>query len=159
MQISLILMREIVQLFIILLMGYIIVRAKLLRPEDGRSLSVVMVYLLNALRHHQRFPGRIHAAGHGRAYLLLRHFDRGAHPVSVAHPPACRSAASGCDRTHRRYLHQRGYPGHPACERAARSGIRHLFLRVHRGAAGADLDALPQPALRHARHGMAQAFP
>lgn len=46
MQISLILMREIVQLFIILLMGYIIVRAKLLRPEDSRSLSVVMVYLL-----------------------------------------------------------------------------------------------------------------
>lgn len=39
-------MREIVQLFIILLMGYIIVRAKLLRPEDSRSLSVVMVYLL-----------------------------------------------------------------------------------------------------------------
>ena len=46
MQISLILMREIVQLFIILLMGYTIVRAKLLRPEDSRSLSVVMVYLL-----------------------------------------------------------------------------------------------------------------
>ena len=46
MQISLILMREIVQLFIILLMGYIIVRAKLLRPEDSRGLSVVMVYLL-----------------------------------------------------------------------------------------------------------------
>ena len=46
MQISLILMREIVQLFIILLMGYIIVRAKLLRPEYSRSLSVVMVYLL-----------------------------------------------------------------------------------------------------------------
>lgn len=46
MQISLILMREIVQLFIILLMGYIIVKAKLLRPEDSRSLSVVMVYLL-----------------------------------------------------------------------------------------------------------------
>ena len=46
MQISLILMREIVQLVIILLMGYIIVRAKLLRPEDSRSLSVVMVYLL-----------------------------------------------------------------------------------------------------------------
>lgn len=46
MEISLILMRQIVQLFLILLMGYVIVKAKLLQPEDSRSLSVVMVYLL-----------------------------------------------------------------------------------------------------------------
>ena len=46
MEISLILMRQIVKLFLILLMGWGIVKAKLLRPEDSRSLSVVMVYLL-----------------------------------------------------------------------------------------------------------------
>lgn len=46
MEISLILMRQIAKLFLILLMGWGIVKAKLLRPEDSRSLSVVMVYLL-----------------------------------------------------------------------------------------------------------------
>ncbi len=46
MEISLILMRQIVKLFLILLMGWGIVKAKLLRPDDSRSLSVVMVYLL-----------------------------------------------------------------------------------------------------------------
>ncbi len=46
MEISLILMHQIVQLFLILLMGYAIVKAKLLRPEDSRSISVIMVYAI-----------------------------------------------------------------------------------------------------------------
>lgn len=46
MEISLILAEQIVQLFLILLMGYIIVKTKLLRPEDSRSISVVMVYVV-----------------------------------------------------------------------------------------------------------------
>ncbi|MGI6181339.1 MAG: AEC family transporter [Agathobaculum sp.] len=46
MEISLILMREIAQLFLLLLMGYVLVKLKLLRPEDSRSLSVIMVYAI-----------------------------------------------------------------------------------------------------------------
>lgn len=46
MAISLILMRQIVQLFLIMLMGYVLVKAKLLRPEDSRSISVIMVYAI-----------------------------------------------------------------------------------------------------------------
>lgn len=46
MAISLILLEQIVQLFLILLMGYVVVKIKLLRSEDSRVLSVVMVYLV-----------------------------------------------------------------------------------------------------------------
>ena len=45
MEISLILLEQIAQLFLLLLMGYVIVKLKLLRSEDSRVLSVVMVYL------------------------------------------------------------------------------------------------------------------
>ena len=34
------------QLFIVLLMGYIVVKAKLLKPSDSKVLSVVFVYLI-----------------------------------------------------------------------------------------------------------------
>lgn len=45
MEISLILLEQIAQLFLLLLMGYVVVKLKLLRSEDSRVLSVVMVYL------------------------------------------------------------------------------------------------------------------
>lgn len=46
MQISLLLMQQIVQLFLILIMGYVIVRAGLLKVSDSKTISVVMVYLV-----------------------------------------------------------------------------------------------------------------
>lgn len=42
MEVSLLLMEQIAQLFIVLLMGYIVVKAKLLKPSDSKVLSVVL---------------------------------------------------------------------------------------------------------------------
>lgn len=49
MEVSLLLMEQIAQLFIVLLMGYIVVKAKLLKPSDSKVLSVVFVYLIMAI--------------------------------------------------------------------------------------------------------------
>jgi predicted permease len=46
MQISLLLMQQIAQLFLILLMGYAIVKTGLLKASDSKVLSVVFVYLV-----------------------------------------------------------------------------------------------------------------
>lgn len=46
MEVSLLLMEQIAQLFIVLLMGYLVVEAKLLKPSDSKVLSVVFVYLI-----------------------------------------------------------------------------------------------------------------
>ena len=46
MQISLLLMQEIVKLFVIMLMGYAVVKAGLMKASDSRSISVVLVYLV-----------------------------------------------------------------------------------------------------------------
>ena len=46
MQIALLLAREIAQLFLILLAGFVLVRAGLLRAADSKVLSVILVYLV-----------------------------------------------------------------------------------------------------------------
>ena len=46
MHISLLLMNQIIQLFIIIFMGFIIVKAKLLKAEDSKILSVIVLYLI-----------------------------------------------------------------------------------------------------------------
>ena len=46
MQISLLLIQQIAQLFLILLMGYAVVRTGLLKASDSKVLSVVFVYLV-----------------------------------------------------------------------------------------------------------------
>lgn len=46
MEVSLILMKEIIMLFLILAMGMAVVRAKLMDAADSRSLSIVLVYIV-----------------------------------------------------------------------------------------------------------------
>lgn len=46
MHISLLLMNQIIQLFIMILMGFIIVKANLLKAEDSKILSVIVLYLI-----------------------------------------------------------------------------------------------------------------
>ena len=46
MQISLLLMQQIAQLFLILLMGYAVVKTGLLKASDSKVLSVIFVYLV-----------------------------------------------------------------------------------------------------------------
>lgn len=43
MEVSLLLMEQIAQLFIVLLMGYIVVKAKLLKPSDSKVLCCFCV--------------------------------------------------------------------------------------------------------------------
>lgn len=46
MHISLLLMNQIIQLFIMIFMGFIIVKARLLKAEDSKILSVIVLYLV-----------------------------------------------------------------------------------------------------------------
>lgn len=46
MEISLILLEKVAELFLILIMGYLIVKARLLKPEDSKTISVLLVYLI-----------------------------------------------------------------------------------------------------------------
>ena len=47
MELSLLLMQEIIKLFAIMVMGYVIVKTGLLKSSDSKSLSVIMAYLIN----------------------------------------------------------------------------------------------------------------
>ena len=47
MEISLLLAKQIAELFLMMAMGYAVVKAKKLGPEDSRSLSVVALYIVN----------------------------------------------------------------------------------------------------------------
>ena len=46
MEVSVLLIQQIAQLFIVLLMGYVVVKAGLLKASDSKVLSVVFVYLV-----------------------------------------------------------------------------------------------------------------
>lgn len=46
MEVSILLMQQIAQLFIVLIMGYVVVKAGLLKASDSKVLSVVFVYLV-----------------------------------------------------------------------------------------------------------------
>ena len=46
MQMSILLLKQIAQLFLMILMGYIIVKAKLLKGEDSKVLSKIILYLI-----------------------------------------------------------------------------------------------------------------
>lgn len=47
MQISILLMQEIVKLFVIMFMGYTVVKAGLMKASESKSVSVILVYLVN----------------------------------------------------------------------------------------------------------------
>ena len=46
MQISLLLMEEIAKLFAIMIMGYVVVKAGLMKASESKSVSVILVYLV-----------------------------------------------------------------------------------------------------------------
>lgn len=46
MHISLLLMEQIIQLFLMIFMGFVVVKARLLKSEDSRVLSVIVLYLI-----------------------------------------------------------------------------------------------------------------
>ena len=46
MQISILLLKQIVQLFLMILMGYIMVKIKFLKEEDSKVISKIILYLI-----------------------------------------------------------------------------------------------------------------
>ena len=60
MQISLLLMEEIAKLFAIMLMGYAVVKAGLMKSSESKSISVVMVYLVIPCVIIKCFSGRVY---------------------------------------------------------------------------------------------------
>lgn len=97
MQISLILAQQIAELFLILLIGCVLVKARLLKSADSRVLSVVMVYavmpcvIINAFQVDYSpavVTGLLYAFALG---------DCAARAASSASAAAAPSAAAGCD--------------------------------------------------------------
>ena len=60
MEVSVLLMQQIAQLFIVLLMGYVVVKAGLLKASDSKVLSVVFVYLVMPCVVPTHFKSMIH---------------------------------------------------------------------------------------------------
>ena len=86
MQISLLLMEEIAKLFAIMLMGYAVVKAGLMKSSESKSISVVMVYLV--------IPCVILTEGTAPG---MRGSSSGTYPVFDAYSNLKKYPAPGCD--------------------------------------------------------------
>ena len=127
MQISLILMEEIAKLFLIMFMGYALVKTKLLRVQDSKVVSVILVYLVIPCMIVHAF--QIDDSPQVRTGLLFA--------FAQAMPTEYNRTVDGD-------LYQCRYLGGAIDSSAARAAICCLFLRLSRCAIGFDLDALPQ---------------
>ena len=109
MEVSLLLMEQIAQLFIVLLMGYIVVKAKLLKPSDSKVLSVVFVYLIMPCVVLNAF--QIDDTPEIRAGLLYSMaIAVGMHVVFLAFDT--QAAEIGCSRESQHHLQQCGSIGY-----------------------------------------------
>lgn len=97
MSISILLAEKIAQLFLILLMGYLVVRVGLLKPEDSRVLSVIMVYLVMPVHDPERVPDRQHAGGAHRHCVFVCGGRHHAPAVLALTAAAEKAAETGCD--------------------------------------------------------------
>ena len=61
MTISILLAQQIAQLFLMIFMGFLIVKAGLLKDEDSKVLSKIVLYLDHSLRDSECVSGRLHA--------------------------------------------------------------------------------------------------
>ena len=90
MQISLLLMEEIAKLFAIMLMGYAVVKAGLMKSSESKSISVVMVYLVIPCVILNAF--QVEYTPDVQKGLLL-----GTYPVFDAYSNLKKYPAPGCD--------------------------------------------------------------
>ena len=73
MMISILLAQQIAQLFLMIFMGFLIVKAGLLKDEDSKVLSKIVLYLIIPCRDSECVSGRLHAGnGAGGCWLRLR---------------------------------------------------------------------------------------
>ena len=145
MQISLILAQQIAELFLILLIGCVLVKARLLKSADSRVLSVVMVYavmpcvIINAFQVDYSpavVTGLLYAFALAIAlHALLLLLARLLHPLRL-------------DVIERAHHLRGGHSGHSAGAGTAWRGLCDLFLCVPRRTAGSPVDAAVCSAVR-----------
>lgn len=79
MELSILLMEQIAKLFLMIFMGYAVVKLGLLTDEDSKVLSTLVLYLIVHLGNFKCFSGRLHAGKSKWAktcwYCLLTTFD------------------------------------------------------------------------------------
>lgn len=142
MQISILLMQEIIKLFVIMFMGYAVVKAGLMKASESKSVSVILVYLVNPCVIVNAF--QVEYTPEVQKGLILAGDGSRGHPfvVFAAYGNIETSTPSECDRTCNRDLFQCGYSGHSVGAGVAWTGICHLFQCIHYGTAGAFMDTL-----------------
>lgn len=144
MQISLILMEEIAKLFLIMFMGYALVKTKLLRVQDSKVVSVILVYLVIPCMIVHAF--QIDDSPQVRTGLLFAFAAAAAvHVLFLLFTAILRKPCrlSTIEQLTVIYTNA-GIFGGAADSSTARTAICCLFLRLSRCAIGFDLDALPQ---------------
>ena len=151
MEISLILAEEITKLFIIMAMGWALVRARVLKTEDSRVISAIIVYLVAPCIIISSFQIEHSRQVVGGPCLLLRPRGLRARALPAARGRPRTRAAPRHGREADRRLHQRGHTRAAARAGDARRRISRLLLRLHRRPAHSALDALPQRAERQRR--------
>lgn len=68
MHISILLMEQIIELFIMILMGFIIVKAGIVKDEDSKVLSKIVLYLIIPCVIINAFPGGLHFKNSERSF-------------------------------------------------------------------------------------------
>lgn len=140
MEVSLLLMQQIAQLFIVLIMGYAVVKAGLLKASDSKVLSVVFVYLvmpcvvLNAFQIDdtpQIRTGLLYsmgiAVGMHFVFLVLNAIFKRPLKLDVVEQVNIHIQQCGCAR-------------HPSGSGFARRGICRVFLCFRHRSADSSLD-------------------
>ena len=87
MQISILLMEQIFELFLMILMGFIIVKAGIVKEEDSKVLSKIVLYLIIPCGDYKRFQVD-YKKGFVNGLLIALYFASVL--LQVVLPPACR---------------------------------------------------------------------
>ena len=112
MQISLLLMQQIAQLFLILLMGYAVVKTGLLKASDSKVLSVVFVYLVMPCVVLERLSDQGYAGDPHRAALFHGHRRWNARCISASECAVPQSSQAGRRGAGQYHLQQCRRAGH-----------------------------------------------
>ena len=134
MQISLLLMEEIVKLFVIMFMGYAVVKAGLMKSSESKSVSVILVYLVIPCVIIKAFQVDYTPDVQKGLFLAIA--------AAVAdHHTTEENIPDGCDRTSYQHLFKCRNSGHPAGAGIIRSGLCDLFQCLYCSAVDFAVDA------------------
>ena len=131
MQISLLLMEEIIKLFVIMFMGYTVVKAGLMKSSESKSVSVIMVYLVIPCVILNAFQVEYTPDVQKGLLLACAAAVVSTYPVSAPHRNPEKTTPFRRDRTRNDHLFKRRNPRNPAGTGITWSGIRHLLQCLH----------------------------